>query len=384
MWNYPLRALTVKKLLLAFLFLMVGLFLYSLLTYLSYYMAELDLSRVWNLHHLFPVPIWAKSFPEYIAERGGKVLFPTDWSRFPPVSKVIWSLGVIFLLWTYFSAGIGVAKLEVEAQRGDPFYPLSSALKEALKRSGLFWTTMGVPVGVGVVVVIVHAIPAVWGRLNILFYPATLLITVLFGFLVILSLLFIYVLAGYVMVLLYGPVVSVAMEGDTFDLFYEGFSILNEKLHRLVFYETWFNLLRFVAFSLFTFFLFRAVRLSAILLEFLLPRFKFVYYPALSHFTLPQLPYILSYYLAFILPMDIYAPLKRPVPLPTTYTLSLLFDVWMLVFLVVSLSYWVSLTWTGRLYSYAHLLKEKDGIDIFAVRPVASLEELRNEGKEVR
>ncbi len=139
-----------------------------------------------------------------------------------------------------------------------------------------------------------------------------------------------------------------------------------------------------VAFSIFTFALFKAVRLSARILEFLLPRFKFVYYPALFHSTLPQLPYPVAYYLAFILPMDVYAPTNTPVPTSTTYAFSLVFDVWMLVFLLVALSYWTSLTWTGRLHTYARILKEKDGIDIFKVRPVASLSEVRDGGEEVR
>jgi len=191
-------------------------------------------------------------------------------------------------------------------------------------------------------------------------------------------------LVGWAFVLIYGPAVSVSMEGDTFDLYYEGFSIFNEKLHRFVLYEVWIYSLKVVAFSIFTFALFKAVRLSARILEFLLPRFKFVYYPALFHFTLPQLPYPVAYYLAFILPMDVYAPTNTPVPTSTTYTFSLVFDVWMLIFLLVALSYWTSLTWTGRLHTYARILKEKDGIDVFKVRPVASLSEVRDGGEEVR
>ena len=383
-WNYPLNALTVKKLTLSFVFLVVGLGAYSALTYAAYYLSGLDISRVWNLHHLFPVPLWAKSFPAYIAERGGKFLLETDWSKFGTLSKAVWSFGVLLLLWAYFTAGIGVSKLELESQRGDPFYPLPSAFKEAIKRSGLFWTTALVLIGVGIVVVVVHALTSVWGRVPGLFYPAVVVILLTFGFLVLLSLLLIYMLVGWAFVLIYGPAVSVSMEGDTFDLYYEGFSIFNEKLHRFVLYEVWIYSLKVVAFSIFTFALFKAVRLSARILEFLLPRFKFVYYPALFHFTLPQLPYPVAYYLAFILPMDVYAPTNTPIPTSTTYAFSLVFDVWMLVFLLVALSYWTSLTWTGRLHTYARILKEKDGIDIFKVRPVASLSEVRDGGKEVR
>jgi len=384
LWNYPLNALTVKKLTLSFVFLVVGLGAYSALTYAAYYASGLDVSRVWNLHHLFPVPLWAKSFPVYVAERGGKFLLETDWSKFSALGKGVWFFGVLLLLWAYFMAGIGVSKLELESHRGDPFYPLPSAFKEAIKRSGLFWTTALVLLGVGIVVVVVHTLTSIWGRVPGLFYPAVVVILLTFGFLVLLSLLLIYMLVGWAFVLIYGPAVSVSMEGDTFDLYYEGFSIFNEKLHRFVLYEVWIYSLKVVAFSIFTFALFKAVRLSARILEFLLPRFKFVYYPALFHFTLPQLPYPVAYYLAFILPMDVYAPTNTPVPTSTTYTFSLVFDVWMLIFLLVALSYWTSLTWTGRLHTYARILKEKDGIDVFKVRPVASLSEVRDGGEEVR
>jgi len=104
LWNYPLNALTVKKLTLSFVFLVVGLGAYSALTYAAYYASGLDVSRVWNLHHLFPVPLWAKSFPVYVAERGGKFLLETDWSKFSALGKGVWFFGVLLLLWAYFMA----------------------------------------------------------------------------------------------------------------------------------------------------------------------------------------------------------------------------------------------------------------------------------------
>ncbi|NPA80295.1 MAG: hypothetical protein GXO29_04525 [Thermotogae bacterium] len=380
LWNYPLRALTVKKITLAFVFLGVGLALYSLLTYAAYLLAGLDISRVWNLHHLFPVPVWAKSFPVYVAERGGKVLLESDWSKFSPLSRGIWILALLSLLWMYFTAGIGVSRLELESMRGQPFYPLSEAFKESLRKSGLFWTTALLLLGVALVVLVVHAIPSVWGRIPSLFYLSAILITLTFGLLVVLSLLVIYMLIGYAFVLIYGPAVAVAMEGDTFDLYYEGFSIFNEKLHRFVLYEVWIYALKVVAWAFFTFVLFRAVRLSILLLEFLLPRFKFLYYPAVFLFNPPQMPYPLAYVLAWILPSEIFVHRVAPKPTTTTYIFGVAFDVWILIFLIVSAAYWASLTWTGRLHTYGRILKEKDGIDIFAIKPKASLEEVRDGG----
>ncbi len=376
LWNYPFRALTVKKLTLSFVFLSFGLLLYSAFTYVAYHISGLDVGRVWESQHFFPIPLWAKTFPEYIAERGGKVVFTTDWERFTFLGKAVWTSGVFLLVWAYFMAGIGVSRLELEFHRGDPFYPLTAAFRESLRKGGLLWTSALLLLAVSLLVLLVHSLVSLWGRITPLFYVSSALIILTYGFLVLLSLLLIYVLVGFAFVLIYGPAVSVAMEGDTFDLYYEGFSIFNEKLHRFILYEVWIYALKVISFSVFTFVLFRAVRLSAVFLEFLLPRFKFVYYPKLFLFNVPTLPKPVSLWLAYILPLDVYAPMTSPVPLKLSAIFSTVFGVWMLVFLVIALSYWCSLTWTGRLHTYARLLYEKDGIDVFKVKPMGDLKEV--------
>jgi len=369
--QYPISALTFKKLTLSFVFLSIGLALYSLLTYLSYYLSSLDIHRVWEIHGLFPIPVWAKTFPEYIAERGGKFVLHTDWSKFNLISKVIWFLAFYSLIYSYFSAGIGISRLVIESERGDPFYPLRDALKESFKKSGLVFTTLLTLLLSFVIVAVIHGLISIIGRIPNAFYLDVVLIILTFPFLAVLSLLFLYMCIGFIIGILVGPIVATSLEGDTFDIFYEGFSIFNERFFKFAFLEIVNFIIKLLSFSLFTYLVFQSLLLSAKLIIFFLPRFKFVFYPNLNLISFPQLHPILSKYFSLIIPAEFFVEHIQPVSSPTTYIFSVIFSVWFVVFLIVCLSFWLSLTWTGRTYVYAEIVKDKDGIDIFSSKPKA-------------
>ncbi|MEO0138547.1 MAG: hypothetical protein ABIL16_05595 [candidate division WOR-3 bacterium] len=366
---YPYKALTVKKISLAFIWVLIGAVLYSSFTYLAYYVSGLDLSRVWEINGLFPIPIWAKTFPKYLPERGGNVLFPTDFEVFNFWGKVLWFLGVYGVIYSYFSAGIGISRFVIEEERGDPFYPFLDALKESFKKSGLFITSTLTVISSFVIVIIVHLLISLWGNFKGLVYLTGAVLIIVFPFLVVLSALFLYLILGFLSVVIFGPVVSTSMEGDTFDLFYEGFTILNERLVKAIFLEGINFAVKIFSFSLFSYVFLRAVLLSLKILTLISPRLKFILYSNIDLVSFPQLHPLLSQYFAFIIPREFFVPIATPIPSPLTNTFSIVFSVWFFVFMFVCSAVYVSLTWTGRTYVYREMVKDKDGLDIFAIKP---------------
>ncbi len=367
--NYPVSSLTFKKMFIGFVFVLIGFGAYSTFTYIAYHVSGLDIHGVWEIHGLFPVPIWAKTFPSYISERGGKFLLESDWSKFNIYGKVLWFVGLYLLLYSYFSSGIGISRLVVEDGRGDPFYPLKEALKESFVKSGLFITlTLTLLLSFSVVFVL-HFVVAVPGNIRPLFYPVSIFVIILLPFLITLSLLFVYMLMGFAVSILVGPVVATSMEGDTFDILYEGFSIINERGLKFAILEILSFVVKIISFSIFTFAVFKATSISGKILTFVLPRFKFIFYPHIDLISLPQLPPLLSKYFSIIIPGEYFVPHSSPLPSPPSNTLAWVVAFWMVMILMTSFAFYISLTWTGRTYVYANILKDKDGVDIFKTKP---------------
>ncbi len=341
--NYPVSSLTFKKMFIGFVFVLIGFGAYSTFTYIAYHVSGLDIHGVWEIHGLFPVPIWAKTFPSYISERGGKFLLESDWSKFNIYGKVLWFVGLYLLLYSYFSSGIGISRLVVEDGRGDPFYPLKEALKESFVKSGLFITlTLTLLLSFSVVFVL-HFVVAVPGNIRPLFYPVSIFVIILLPFLITLSLLFVYMLMGFAVSILVGPVVAIL-----------------EILSFVV---------KIISFSIFTFAVFKATSISGKILTFVLPRFKFIFYPHIDLISLPQLPPLLSKYFSIIIPGEYFVPHSSPLPSPPSNTLAWVVAFWMVMILMTSFAFYISLTWTGRTYVYANILKDKDGVDIFKTKP---------------
>gem|GEM_PF-3423378 len=221
--NSPYKALTVKKISIALIFVSLGLALYSLFTYIAYFSSGLDIFRVWEIHRFFPIPTWAKTFPEFIAERGGDVFFRTDFDRFNLAGKALWFLGIYLLVFSYFCAGIGISRLNLEEKRGDPFYPFLDALMESFKKSGLFITTTLTLLSSFLLLLFFHLLFSFTANFKPLFYPTAIILILAFPFLFILSAMFLYMLVGFLVGIIYGPITATSFEGDTFDIFYEGF-----------------------------------------------------------------------------------------------------------------------------------------------------------------
>ncbi len=367
--NFHYRALSVKKVSLALIFVSLGIIFYSLFSYMAYFVSGLDLMRVWEIHHIFPVPPWAKTFPEYLKESGGEVIFKTDFDRFNLAGKFLWFLGLYLLIFSYFCAGIGISKLTIEERRGDPFYPFFGALKESLKRSGLFLTTTLTLIFAFFLVLFVHFLFSFTANFKPLFYPTSLILILSFPFLAILSAMFLYMVLGFLVGILFGPITSVAFEGDTFDIFYEGFTVLNERPFKAFFLEVLNLAISIAVFSAFSFIFLRALLFTNVILTFFAPRLKFVLYPNIDMGSLPQLHPILSSYFSIIFPKEFLVFVSTPIPSSLTDLYSKVIAVWYILAMLLCFAVFVSLSWTGRVFVYWELVRDKDGIDIFSIKP---------------
>jgi len=367
--NSPYKALTVKKISIALIFLSLGLALYSLFTYLAYFSSGLDIFRVWEIHRFFPVPTWAKTFPEFIAERGGDVFFRTDFDRFNLMGKALWFLGIYLLVFSYFCAGIGISRLTLEEKRGDPFYPFLDALKESFKKSGLFITTTLTLLSSFFLLLFFHLLFSFTANFKPLFYPTAIILIFAFPFLFILSAMFLYMLVGFLVGIIYGPITATSFEGDTFDIFYEGFTVLNERPFKALFLEILNLIVSLAVFSAFSFLFLRAVILTSKILTFFAPSLKFLLYPNIDLGSLPQLHPYLSNFLSLILPKEFLVFVGTPIPTPLTDAYSKVLSLWYVFALILCLAVFVSLSWTGRVFVYRELVKDKDGIDIFSIKP---------------
>ena len=367
--NFPYKALSVKKVSIALFFVFFGFLLYSTFSYLAYFASDLDLSRVWEIHGFFPIPPWAKTFPEFVVERGGDVIFKTDFERFNILSKFLWFFGLYLLAFSYFCAGIGISRLVVEERRGDPFYPFLDALKESFKKSGLFITTNLTLLSSLLLLSLIHFIFSFTANFKPLFYPTVSILIISFPFLVILSAMFLYMFLGFLVGIYYGPITAVAFEGDTFDIFYEGFTVLNERAIKALFLEFLNIIVSLAAFSAFSFIFLRAVLLTGRILTLFAPNLKFVLYPNIDLASLPQLHPTLSNLLSYIFPKEFMVFVSTPIPSPLTDIYSKTLSVWYIFALLICIAVFVSLSWTGRVFVYWELVKDKDGIDIFSIKP---------------
>jgi hypothetical protein len=59
-----------------------------------------------------------------------------------------------------------------------------------------------------------------------------------------------------------------------------------------------------------------------------------------------------------------------PIPTPLTDAYSKVLSLWYVFALILCLAVFVSLSWTGRVFVYRELVKDKDGIDIFSIKPM--------------
>ncbi len=358
----PRFGLSAKKIWVQLVGLVVGLLLYTPLTYWAFAVAGYDLGQVWSFYHLLPVPF-----------------LTGEYALFPLGAKVIWWVGVLLFFVVWLHAGVAVAKIAYEQLKGDEFYEASKGFKFALSKGKATVLAPFVILVIAVLVLVAELvvfylgrIPVVGPYLNALFFfPAFLM-----------SLFVIYLGLGFFVSFFVVPPAVATTKADTFDGIFETFSVLNEQNWRFVAYEILLLGVKALAVVIFGFFASWAVKLSLGLMSVAWPRALYAHDVAVRFadwFSLsPVLSQIAQWagFGAFIQPAG-YMATKA-----STVGAGILLGLVYYLITFVILAFCGSVWWVGQTLIYIVLSKKKDNIDLLAQRPEAVEEIILEERDE--
>jgi hypothetical protein len=235
----PRLALMGKNIFLMMSHLIIGYFIYLVLTYIALLIDKHSFGEIWDYFQLFPV---------------GKMLFDSLWS------KLLWYLGIIISIAIVLRGSLGVARSAFEELRGNFFFSIGEALKFIKKNCWIVYRAiLGVVafiaflVLLGIIVGLIAKIPIVGELFYGFFYDFPFFIVSLFAALVIflLSTLF-----------LTGPAVVAVKGEDSMTALFDGFSAVTSQPLRWVLYLSGSVILAKVSTFILTYFSLRALQFT--------------------------------------------------------------------------------------------------------------------------
>jgi len=358
----PRLGLSAKKIWIELVGLVVGLLLYTPITYGAFALAGYDLRQVWQFYHLMPVPI-----------------LTGEYTLFSASAKALWWLGVLLFFVVWLFAGVAVSKVTYEQLKGDEFYEAGKGLKFALAKGK---ATVLAPLVILVITFLVllaelvifylGRIPAVGPYLDaLLFFPAFLI-----------SLFAIYLTIGFLVSFFVVPPAVATTKADTFDGIFETFSVLNEQNWRFVVYEALLLAITCLAVVIFGFFASWAVKLSLALMKVAWPKALYAHDVAVRFadwFSLSPVLTILAQWAGF---GSFIQSLGYTATSSSTVGAGLVLGVVYYVITWVIFAFCGSVWWVGQTLIYIVLSKKKDNIDLLAQRPEAVEEIILEERDE--
>jgi hypothetical protein len=206
---------SAKKVWMMSLGLLVGFSGYTVLSYVAYLAAGVDILTVWQQFRLLPFPS------------------PLDYP-FPWFAWIIYGVGAAFWLCAVLVTGTAVSKVCFEQIKGDEFYESREAFRFGFKHAGsvllsplLILAFIAIIVILGLAVSGIGAIPYV-GEIAVGILSPVALVAALF---------IVYLLVALTATVLMAPSVVGASRSDTFDTLFEVFSCVNEQPGRLLWYS---------------------------------------------------------------------------------------------------------------------------------------------------
>lgn len=338
---------SAKKIYLQFLGLLVGTILYSVFAYIGFLVSGYSLSEVWSTFHYIPIPLGEPlTFSGYIFLYIGLALFV-----------------IVEILF-----GVAISKITYEQLKGDEFYEIKKALKFAFTegKSAIFTPITIILVIVfiligGVILGLIGKIP--WlGELVLLFMSVPVIFTVVF----IVYLVFALVLAYFLVV----PIVSIT-NSDTFDALFELFSTLNDQNWRFIAYEAFLYVIKPIAFGIFAWSITKGIYIAHwVLSASWLMGEKFVRIEEAALSYLPSHPALYTF--EPVLKVIGADPLLYPQPVAhltvPEAVVGFVFGILLYFIILVALSYWGAIHWTGNTLIFIVLAKKKDDINYLEVK----------------
>ena len=355
--------LSIKKIWVMFLGIFFGSIFYSIFTYLSAVLSGYSFKELWDQYHLLPII--------GIGEIYG-------WA------KIIYIIGLILFAFFIFIFGTAVSKIHFEQLKGDEFYEIKEALKFAFK-NGL--ASFFAPIALLVIVLLILLSGVIYGLINKIPYFGEIFFIIFAIPAFFVCLFIVYLLLSFLVSLFLSPSIVGTTGNDTFDTLFEVFSTLNEQPWRLFIYEVLLFFTMFVAGSIFTFFVGKAIGIGYWVLsaKWLMGE-KFSNIMNNAWAFLPSYPFLTNFssYFKFL-------GIEEILLIPGFIKLSgfqaaisyiLGFIGYLIIFMV--LAYYLSMFYTGNNLIFITLYKIKDEIDLLAPEEEEeeAIEEKEEEKKE--
>ncbi|MEO0094631.1 MAG: hypothetical protein ABIL46_05520 [candidate division WOR-3 bacterium] len=242
---------SAKKMWISFLGLLIGGIGYTILSYIAFIAAGIDVGEVWSTYRLMPILIQEIECPWY--------------------SWVLWIAGIIWWLCVALITGVAVSKVTYEQLKGDEFYEIKEAFKFALKNGK---STILAPfvlivfiaslIVMGIILALITWIPY-FGQLffSIMAIPA---------FFVCIFILYLVIVT--IVSLIIGPSIVGTTGNDTFDTLFESFSVINDQPWRFITYEFLLKIVIILGVGILGFFAAKAIFLCYTVIGIIVPAEK--------------------------------------------------------------------------------------------------------------
>ncbi|MEN3045779.1 MAG: hypothetical protein ABDH49_02140 [Candidatus Hydrothermales bacterium] len=333
--------LSVKKMWVFFMGLVLGSTFYSIFSYFALLLSGWNLKTIWDTYKLLPI-----IFFEPLSTQG----------------QIFHLLGLFIFLIIFFIFGTAVSKIHFEQLKGDEFYEIKEALKFSITKGKASFLT---PILILILIISILLVGFIWGLISRIPLIGTL-IFILFSVPAFFTCLFlVYIILSLIVSLFISASIVGTTGNDTFDTLFEIFSTINEEPWRLFLYELLLLGVVFVAGSIFTFFVSKAVSIAVTVLSKAYPLFPSIIEKANS--LLPYYGFLTDLYPYFEL-LGVTALLHIP---EDPGSLGLWGDIlgwflgifgYALIFMV--LSYFASMFFSGNNFIFIALYKKKDEIDL--------------------
>lgn len=338
--------LSIKKIWVMLLGILIGAIFYSVFTYLSAVVSGYSFKELWNQYHLLPVLGFGELY---------------GWG------KVLYIIGIIIFAFFFFVFGTAVSKIHFEQLKGDEFYEIKESLKFAFTK-GL--ASFFAPVAILIITGLILLSGVIYGAINKIPYFGEIffLLFAIPAFFV--CIFIVYLLISFVVSLFLSPSITGTTGNDTFDTLFEIFSTLNEQPWRLFVYEVLLFLTMFVAGSIFTFFVGKAIGIGYwVLSAKWLMGTKFTNIMHNAWAFLPSYPFLADYLKYFkILGVEEIVSVAPGFLKLSGFQSVIAYITGVLGYFVIFivLAYYGSMFYSGNNLIFITLYKKKDEIDLLA------------------
>lgn len=351
--------LSIKKIWIMFLGILIGSIFYSIFTYLAGILSGYSFKELWNQYHLLPILGFGEIY---------------SWA------KIIYIIGILIFAFFIFIFGTAVSKVHFEQLKGDEFYEIKEALKFAFTK-GL--ASFFAPISILLIIGLILLSGVIYGAINKIPYFGEIFFIIFAIPAFFVCLFIVYLLVSFLVSLFISPSIVGTTNNDTFDTLFEIFSTLNEQPWRLFVYEILLFFTMFIAGSIFTLFVGKAIGIGVWVLsaKWLMGQ-KFLNILNNAWAFLPSYPF-----LANLSPYFKLLGIEEIIMIPSFLKLSgfhaaisyiLGFIGYLLIFMV--LAYYLSMFYSGNNLIFITLYKKKDEIDLLA--PEEEEEEIIEEEKK--